>query len=60
MAKKKDLGICAFIGGKGYFSPRKVSSGTQKTGLELRKYDPVLRKHVMAKSVMKSKRITAK
>lgn len=59
MAKKKDLGICALIGGEGYFSPRKVSSGTQKNGLELMKYDPKLRKHVKAKAG-KSRRITAK
>lgn len=58
MAKKKDLGICALMGGH-YFSVRKVSSGTQKSGLQLRKYDPVARKHVLTKS-SKSRRITAK
>jgi ribosomal protein L33 len=58
MAKKKDLGICALIGGN-YFSVRKVSSGTQKGGIQLKKYDPVTRKHVLVKSG-KSKRITAK
>jgi ribosomal protein L33 len=58
MAKKKELGICALMGGN-YFSVRKVSSGTQKNGLQLRKYDPVARKHVLVKSG-KSRRITAK
>lgn len=65
MAKKKDLGICALIGegtgpGARYFSPRKVSSGTHKNGLQLRKYDPVQRKHVLAKAVNKSKRVSSK
>jgi ribosomal protein L33 len=56
MAKKKELGICALMGG-GYFSVRKVSSGTQKHGIQLRKYDPVARKHILVKSG-KSRRIT--
>ena len=56
MSKKKDLGIFALMGGS-YFSVRKVSSGTQKHGIQLRKYDPVARKHVLAKSG-KSRRIS--
>ena len=56
MSKKKDLGIFALMGGN-YFSVRKVSSGTQKSGIQLRKYDPVARKHVLTKSG-KSGRIT--
>ena len=60
MAKKKDLGMAALIGGSGYFSPRKLSSGVYKTGFKLRKYDPLLRKHVVASSVVNSKRIKAK
>lgn len=59
MSKKKDLGLVALIGG-GYFSPRKVSSGIHKKGLQLRKYDPIQRKHVLTKSSPNSKRIKAK
>jgi ribosomal protein L33 len=58
MAKKKDLGLTALTGGH-YFSVRRLSSGVQKTGIQLRKYCPVTRKHVLVKSG-KSRRITAK
>lgn len=50
MAKKKELGLCALTDNAGYFSVRKVSSGTQKNGFQLRKYNPRLRKHVLVKS----------
>jgi hypothetical protein len=59
MAKKKDLGIFALIGG-GYFSVRKFSSGMHKHGLQLKKYDPVARKHILVKSVAKTRRISSK
>jgi hypothetical protein len=43
--KKKKKGLVGLISGK-YFSPRKAPAG-----LKLRKYDPVLRKHVEATTV---------
>jgi len=58
MAKKKDLGIFALVGGN-YFSVRKMSTGLQKKGLELMKYDPVARKRVKVK-ITKTRRISSK
>ncbi|QEK38437.1 50S ribosomal protein L33 [Candidatus Cytomitobacter primus] len=48
MAKKNDLGLIALVG-DGYFAVRKKTGGMKGLKLELKKYSPKLRKHVIVK-----------
>lgn len=49
MAKKKnELGLIALVG-EGYFGVYKKTGGMKGRKLELKKYDPKSRKHVLVK-----------